>query len=118
MEQTIAGRHILIVEDEFFVADSLKMYLESLDAVVIGPAASVDAAIELVATSDRLDWAVLDINLRGKKAYPVAEALSARGVPFVFMTGYGADSIPEPFASAPRCTKPFEIAQLVRLLVR
>jgi CheY-like chemotaxis protein len=117
-EEAIAGRRILIVEDEFFVADSLKMYLEALGVVVVGPAASVEAAVDLVAKSDRLDGAVLDVNLQGKKAYPVAEALSARGVPFVFVTGYGRHSIPERFASAPRCTKPFELAQLVRLLAR
>ncbi len=117
-EEAIAGRRILIVEDEFFVADSLRMCLESLDVVVVGPVASVDAAIDLVASSDRLDGAVLDINLQGRKAFPVAEALAARGVPFVFVTGYGPESIPEQFTSAPRCTKPFQVAQLVQLLAR
>ena len=117
-EGTIAGRRILVVEDEYFVADSLRLYLESEDAVVVGPVASVGAAIDLVADCGPLDGAVLDVNLQGVRAFPVAEALSARGVPFVFMTGYGADSIPERFSSVPRCVKPFQLADLVRLLSR
>ncbi len=115
-EKTIAGRRILIVEDEFFVADSLAMYLTSLGAVVVGPAASVRAALDLVDKSERLDGAVLDVNLQGKQAYPVADALAARDVPFVLATGYEPDSIPERYDAAPRCIKPFRAAELVRLL--
>ncbi len=117
-EQTIAGRRILIVEDEFFVADSLAMYLTSLGAVVVGPAASVHAALDLLDKGEQLDGAVLDVNLQGKQAYPVADALAARNVPFVLVTGYAPDSIPEPYNAAPQCSKPFRAAELVRLLVR
>ncbi len=117
-EEAVAGRRILIVEDEFFVADSLSMYLESLEAVVVGPVASVGAALDLIAATERLDGAVLDVNLRGERAFPVAEALTARGVPVVLVTGYGAEAIPEEFSSIPRCTKPFKLDELVLLLCR
>jgi CheY-like chemotaxis protein len=116
--KSIAGRRILIVEDDAFVADSLKQYLEADEAIVLGPVASVAAAVAFVAACERLDGAALDVNLQGTPAFPVAEALSGRGVPFVFMTGYGADSIPARFASVPTCQKPFQPADLVALLAR
>jgi len=115
--KSIAGRHILIVEDDVFVAEGLKLYLEAEEAVVLGPVASVVAAIDLLAACQRLDGAALDVNLEGTLAFPVADALSERGVPFVFMTGYGAESIPGRFASVPTCTKPFQLADLVALLL-
>ena len=117
-EKAMVGRRILIVEDEFFVADSLAMYLTSLGAVVVGPAASVRDALDLVDQSERLDGAVLDVNLQGKQAYPVADALAARNVPFVLVTGYASDSIPERYNAVPQCSKPFRAAELVRLLFR
>jgi len=67
---------------------------------------------------DRLDGAVLDINLRGERAYPVADALSDRGVPFVFTTGYDTQVIPAPYARVPRCEKPVDLEQLSRWLSR
>jgi hypothetical protein len=66
--------------------------------------------------ADRLDGAVLDINLHDKRVYPVADALKARGVPFVFATGYDASMIPEPYVSAPRYEKPVDKARLMRFL--
>ena len=117
-EDRLAGHKILIVEDEFFVADSLAMYLESLGAVVVGPAPGVAVALDLIAGTDRIDGAILDINLHGHPAFPVADALAARGVPFVFVTGYGSESIPERYASAPRRTKPFRAEDLIALLCR
>ncbi len=112
------GQVILIVEDEFFVADSLKLYLEQAGAVVAGPVAAVEAALDLVGRTERLDAGILDVNLQGKQAYPVADALAARGVPFVFITGYGRESIPERFASVPRRQKPFQLDELLELLRR
>jgi len=113
----IAGRIVLVVEDEFFVADSLKLYLEQEGAVVVGPVASVDAALELIGRTERLDAGIVDVNLQGKRVFPVADALAARGVPFIFITGYERDSIPKRFASVPSCPKPFHLDELVRLLL-
>ena len=113
----LAGRRILVVEDDFFVADSLALYLRSQGADVVGPAPTVEAALDLIHGADRLEGAVLDVNLRGKLVYPVADALTARGVRFLFATGYGTEAIPKRFENAPRGTKPIDGEELVRLLV-
>jgi len=77
----------------------------------------VEEALRLIQNKgDRLDGAVLDINLRNERVFPVADALTARGVPFLFTTGYDADSIPKAYAGAPRCEKPVDKAQLLRWL--
>ena len=94
-----------------------KRFVEGRGAEVVGLAGSVRDALDLVeAKGDRLDGAVLDINLRGERVYPVADALAARGVPFVFLTGYDARVIPDAYAGVPRCEKPVSSAVLSRML--
>jgi CheY-like chemotaxis protein len=115
-DEALAGRRILIVEDGVFVADSLKLYLEQRGAVVVGPAGTVPEALELIRGPERLDWAIVDLDLKGKRAYSVADALAALDVKFVFVTGYGPEQIPARFAAIPRRTKPFDSEELVRLL--
>jgi DNA-binding LytR/AlgR family response regulator len=115
--ESLKGCCILVVEDEYLVAADLTASLEALGAEVLGPAASVNQALSLVENhGSRLDGAVLDINLRDERVYPVADVLTARGVPFVFTTGYDAISLPASYAYAPRCEKPVEKAKLVRWL--
>jgi DNA-binding LytR/AlgR family response regulator len=115
--ESLKGRRILVVEDEYLVAADLTASLEALGAEVVGPAASVNQALSLVENhGGRLDGAVLDINLKDERVYPVADVLTARGVPFVFTTGYDAISLPASYASAPRCEKPVDKARLVRWL--
>jgi ActR/RegA family two-component response regulator len=116
--ESLRGRCLLIVEDEYLIAADLTASLESLGVQVIGPAASVEEALSLVDNnSDRLDGAVLDINLRNDRVYPVADVLTARGVPFVFTTGYDAIAVPTAYACAPRCEKPVDKTQLIRWLL-
>ena len=111
------GRRLLVVEDEYLVAADLTESLEEMGAQVVGPVGSVEAALEKVRTDGhRLDGAVLDVNLRGERVYPVAEALAAHGVPFVFATGYDRAAIPEAFSQAPSCGKPVDVKLLARLL--
>ena len=113
----LRGRRLLVVEDEYLIAASLARELEGRGAAVVGPAGSVRDALALVeAEGDRLDGAVLDINLRDERVYPVADALAARGVPFVFLTGYDARAIPDAYAGVPRCEKPVSPALLARTL--
>jgi CheY-like chemotaxis protein len=113
----LKGRRLLVVEDEYLVAADLTASLELLGAEVIGPAASVEEALSFVEKDGaRLDGAVLDINLRNERVYPVADVLTARGIPFVFTTGYDAVAIPSAYAQAPRCEKPVDRAQLIRWL--
>jgi CheY-like chemotaxis protein len=113
----IEGRRLLIVEDEYLIAFDLAHDLENLGLEVVGPAGSVEDALKLVERDgDRLDAALLDINLGDRPVYPVANALAERGIPFAFTTGYDAVAIPDAYATAPRCEKPVDKTQLLRWL--
>ncbi|WP_354266740.1 response regulator [Bradyrhizobium sp. I1.7.5] len=114
--EALRGRHLLIVEDEYMIAAELARALQDRGANVIGPAGSVEDALQLLEAERQIDGAVLDINLGGERAYPVADALRARAVPFVFATGYDAWVIPETYASVPRMEKPVNMPSLARLL--
>lgn len=113
----LRGKRILIVEDEYIIASDLACAMEEEGAEVIGPAGSVERALEIVEAERRgFDAAVLDVNLRGRRVYPVADALTARGIPFVFATGYDWGVIPDSYAGVPRCEKPVDKAVLARLV--
>ncbi|PZN95104.1 MAG: response regulator [Alphaproteobacteria bacterium] len=111
-------RRILVVEDEYVIAMDLALELEELGFEVVGPAGSVSEALALVDRGDRLDGAILDVNLRNERVYPVADALAARGVRFVFASGYDARLMPDAYADVPRCGKPIDRAVIVRFLGR
>ncbi|HEV7251862.1 MAG TPA: response regulator [Mesorhizobium sp.] len=111
-----ASRTVLLVEDEYFIADDMARAFEAQGVEVLGPAGSMEDALKLIEGADRLDGAVLDINLQGEMAFAVADALHNRGVPFVFATGYDRDVIPERFAHVIRCEKPVEPAKVTRSL--
>jgi CheY-like chemotaxis protein len=83
----IAGKRILVVEDEFLVSAMIVDMLDELGAQVVGPAATIAAGLSLAEEAE-IDAAVLDVNVRGSRIDPVADALSARNIPFVFGTGY------------------------------
>src|SRR3954465_8220409 len=84
----LAGKRLLVVEDEYMVADDLAGGLGEEGAEVVGPAGTVEDALELVQLNrGRLDGAVLDVNLRDERVYPVADVLASRGVPFVLPPG-------------------------------
>ena len=87
MSGVLRGKRILVVEDEPLVAMMVEDILLGEDVVVIGPAASLVKALELV--EGEFDAALLDVNLAGERVYPVARRLQQRGIPFVFATGYG-----------------------------
>ncbi|MGY2053126.1 response regulator [Methylobacterium sp. JK268] len=118
MQRPLAQRRILVVEDEYFVADDMARALGDLGAEVVGPAPSREQALALLAGEERIDAAVLDINLRGESAFPVAEALAARAVPYVFATGYDRVALPEAFREVPHWEKPFDPTRLARMLAR
>ncbi|WP_237479068.1 response regulator [Lichenibacterium dinghuense] len=114
---SLAQRQILLAEDEYFIMQDLRSGLQALGATVVGPAPSVAGALALIAGAPRIDAAVLDINLRGETIYPVADMLSARGIPFLFATGYSNAVIDEPYRGVPACEKPIDMRELARLLV-
>lgn len=116
-DSRLTGRRLLIVEDEYLIAADLASVLESLGAAVTGPAGTLAEALTLVETEgDRLDAAVLDVNLGGDRVYPVADALRQREIPFVFTTGYDAAALPQSYADVPRCQKPTDERRLARCL--
>jgi two-component SAPR family response regulator len=84
----LKGKRILVVEDEALIAVMVEDMLIEMGGEVIGPAATIDDALDM-AREHTLDAAVLDVNVRGQRIDPVAEALMARGVPVLFATGYG-----------------------------
>ena len=110
------GRRVLVVEDDFFVALDTMDLLRASGCEIVGPAASLVAAFELV-HSERLDAAVLDVGIRGELIWPVAEELLRRHVPIVFLSAYSDTSIfPEDFASVPRLPKPLQGDRLLACL--
>ena len=113
------GRRLLVVEDDYIIAIELVRCLEELGAEVLGPVGTVAAALALIAgNQERLDGAVLDVNLGAELAYPIADALADRNVPYVFATGYDEFVIPPAYARAPRCEKPVDNAALARVLAQ
>ena len=113
----LKGRRILVVEDEYLVAADLARSLQRHGAEVVGPAPNVQRAMALIERGGRIDGAVLDISLGGEMVYPVADALERANVPFVFATGYDAQSAPGWYAYAPRCEKPIDPVALARALL-
>jgi CheY-like chemotaxis protein len=117
MTERLKGMQILIVEDDYLIAMDHAEGLAEAGAEVIGPVGNLDAALATLNGSRELNFAVLDINLQGRKVYPVADALIARGIPFVFATGYDSSVIPERYQNVPRIDKPFALENLSNFLL-
>lgn len=109
-----SGLRVLLVEDENLVALLLEDMLAELGHTVVGPVARLDKALETV-QREAFDVAILDVNINGEEAYPIAEALVARGVPFIFSTGYGKKSLSAAYSDRPALQKPFQRHDLQRL---
>jgi DNA-binding NtrC family response regulator len=116
--EMLRGRRVMIVEDELLVAMELESLLEEQGCAVVGPAPTVERALSLL-ERERPDAAILDVNLDGQTAIPVAAALNARGVPFLLATGYGNAQAAEPeLKDAPRLDKPVSHDRLVHTLAQ
>lgn len=103
----LADKRILVVEDESLVAMLIETILEDLGCTPVGPAASVEEGLAFAQGAEAIDAALLDVNVGGQQVFPVAEALEARGVPFVFSTGYGEAGLPDDWRGRPTLQKPF-----------
>ena len=112
---SLRGARVLIVEDEYYLAEDLAAALRGAAAEVIGPAGTLDEARAYV-EGNGFDCAILDMNLRGDMAYPIADQLQAAGIPFLIATGYSSASLPERFAGVPRVEKPSDIAKMIEAL--
>ncbi len=106
MSQEFAGRRVLVVEDESLVAMLLETILEDMGCETVGPASTIEEGLRLAA-DERIDAALLDVNVSGRQVFPIAGALKDRGVPFVFSTGYGEGGLPDEWRGHATLQKPF-----------
>ena len=115
-DQVLRGRRILVVEDEYFLADDIVQELKKVGAQVIGPLGDIEEASNAVAGDLAIDAAVLDVNLRDQMVFPLARTLRARNVPFVFTTGYDAAAIDPEFQNVKLWDKPIDVRAMVQEL--
>ena len=114
--QLATGNRVLLVEDEILVAMMMKDILSELGFSVVGPFARLTEAIA-AAVHDEIDAGIIDVNLGGEFVYPVADVLAARKIPFVFVTGYGVESIDGRFGYVPIVKKPVQRQVLQNIFV-
>ena len=115
----LSGVRVLLVEDETLVAMLLEDMIGDLGGTVVGAASRVSRALEIVNDpACSIDVGLLDVNLGGEDAFPIATALAERGVPFAFSTGYGNAGLPEHWRSRPTLQKPFTQEQVQSVLSR
>jgi len=115
MSESKTTPRILVVEDEYLIRMLLEDMLTDLGYEIAAAVGSIKEARELAATAD-FNAAILDVNLGGEEVFPIAEILAKRGLPFVFVSGYGENSLPEPYRGRPSLQKPFQAEQLERSL--
>ncbi len=114
--QLVTGNRVLVVEDEILVAMMMRDILTELEFDVIGPFSRVSEAM-VAAVHDEFDAGIIDVNLGGEFVYPVADVLMARKIPFVFITGYGVESIDGRFGHVPIIKKPIQRQLLQNIFV-
>jgi CheY-like chemotaxis protein len=114
--EDLRGLRVLVVEDEAAISLLLEDMLLDFGCEVIGPAARLATALDTV-NREKVDLAILDVNVAGEPIYPVAEALAQRSVPFVFSTGYGSAGIKEVYRDRPVLQKPFAQHDLMQKLI-
>ncbi len=110
-DSTTAMPRVLVVEDEYLIRMLLEDMLADL-GYAVSEAVGTIAEARKFAAGDAFDVAILDVNLDGEEIYPVADILAQRGLPFVFVTGYGEGSLPAKYSSRPALQKPFQTEQL------
>ncbi len=106
-----ASLNVLVVEDESLVAMYIEDILDELGHNAVAVVGRMESALVQAEHAD-IDIAILDINLHGARTFPIAEKLAARGVPFVFATGYGAAGLEEAWADRPVLQKPFQLEEM------
>jgi len=109
----LAGLRVLVVEDDYFIADEICTTLRNGGAEVLGPSPDLEHGLHMV-KSERVDCAVLDINLHGDLAFSLAAELRKRGTPAIFATGYDQSVLRGPFSDSVRLEKPINLKELLR----
>lgn len=113
----LSGKRILLVEDEYYIADDVRRTLIAAGADVLGPFATVPKAQQAL-DEGGFDCAVIDLNLHGESATPIADRLLEEGKSFAIATGYGSGAVPDRFRQVPRIEKPFDPPALLQLMGR
>ncbi|MEG3164789.1 response regulator [Sphingomonas sp. PB2P19] len=103
---TLTGRQILVVEDDYLIADDLCEALADAGAGIVGPCPTIAKAVACLDSAAVIDAAVLDVNLCGEMVFPFADALTLRGIPFIFATGYDEGALPDRYSDVGRLEKP------------
>ena len=116
--QPLAGRHLFILEDDYFSATTLAAYLQAHGAHIVGPVSNVGDALKTIDTCGPLDAAILDVNLQDGNSYAVADKLRQRDVPSLFVTGYDRDDLPAAYGSVPLLSKPFGLQQMLEAVLK
>lgn len=115
--EALRGRRILVVEDQFLLADLAQDILTEAGAAAVLIAANTSDALTMLDRQPPIDVAAIDVNLGGSSGFDLAEALVARGVPFIFVTGYGQTlSVPQALRQVPLLAKPYLPEALVAAL--
>jgi DNA-binding response OmpR family regulator len=109
----LAGLRVLVVEDDYFIADEICTTLRNSGAEVLGPASDIEQGLDMV-KRHHIDCAVLDINLHGRLAFNLASELQQRGTPSIFATGYDSSVVPGSFSSSVRLEKPVNLSALLQ----
>ena len=111
----LTGARILLVEDEYYIADDLRRTLIAAGANIVGPCSTLEHA-NRVMDEGAFDCAVIDLNLHDESAIPLAQRLQREGKSFAIATGYGDTAIPEALRNVPRIEKPFDPPALLELV--
>ncbi len=111
----LSGARVLLVEDEYYIADDLRRILDAAGASVVGPVGTVAKAHRAI-DEDAFDCAVIDLNLHGESAVPIADRLVEGRKSFAIATGYGSTAVPDHLRAVPRLEKPFDPPALLKLV--
>ena len=117
-DRSLHACRILLVEDEYMLAEELALELTDAGAEVLGPAPTIERALAVLDGKSNPDGAILDVNLGGVSVFPLADTLIDRGVPVVFTTGYDPDTLPDRFANVPVCGKPINVMLITAAIGR
>ena len=102
----LAGRRILIVEDEAMISALIEMIVGEAGCSIVGPVATLERALQVIKDGE-IEVALLDVRVNGRDVYAVADALSARGIPMIFISGYARPQLPPRYSHRPYIAKPF-----------
>ena len=115
VDMALTGLRVLVVEDEMLVSLMIEEMLTDYACAIVGPFDNVPAAVE-AAMTEAIDVALLDVNIGGSKVYPVANVLTYRRIPFLFLSGYGESAVPKDRPDWRVCSKPFRQVELMGML--